>query len=109
MKILNTAQELIYIQDDIVSRTLTYGTEFDIYMFEQTWASTALGFGGCGGSAITTATTYVLCPQTEDCAYVYFGHRFAYKINHVNEIFKEDLRNRRMSDVMGSGKYGIKK
>lgn len=107
MNLLDMAIELIRINQDITHRRKKL-EEFDIYDFDQTWDSTALGFGGIGGSAITTARTYVLIPMDEEKAYVYFGGRFAYQCG-INDKFREDLRNRRMSDVMGSGKYGIKK
>lgn len=104
MNLLDMAIELIRINQDITHRRKKL-EKFDIYDFDQTWGSTALGFGGIGGSAMTTARTYVLIPMDEEKAYVYFGGRFAYQCG-INDKFREDLRNRRMSDVMGSGKYG---
>ena len=65
MKVLTTAMELLLIQDNILTREKVYGTDFDIIMFDQTWGSTALGFPGVGGSAMTEATTYVLIPKKE--------------------------------------------
>lgn len=105
MTILGTAIDLLFIQDDIVQRTKIYNSDFDIYMFEQTWGSTALGFGGVGGSAMTTATTYVLVPQSDEGAYVYFGSRFAYKVDRITDAFQSDLRSHNMASVMESGKY----
>lgn len=105
MKILDMAKDLIDIHDDIVRRTQYYGKDFDIYDFDQTWGSTALGFGGIGGSAMTTARTYVLVPDDQEIAHVYFAGRYAYTCK-INDAFREDLRNRRMADVIASGKYG---
>ena len=105
MKITRIAIELLFIQDDIVKRIRTYGTEFEIYIFDQVWPSTALGFGGFGGSAMTRATTYVLVPQGEECAYVYFGDEFAYKVDKMTEAFKKDLDGHALDDVISSGKY----
>ena len=53
--------------------------DFELHTFEQMWGSTALGFGGIGGLAMTSARTYVFVPVTCDqkCI-VYFGCRFAY-------------------------------
>ena len=76
----------------------------DLYDFDQTWSSTALGFGGIGGSAITTARTYVFIPNDEEAAYVFFGGQFAYKCG-INDRFWEDLRNHRMASVIESGRY----
>lgn len=49
-------------------------------MFSQTWGSTALGFGGIGGAAMTPAYTVVLQGPNQDLA-VYFQGRFAYRVN----------------------------
>lgn len=107
MKVLTTAMELMLIQDDILRREKVYSTDFTIYMFEQTWGSTALGFPGFGGSAMTEATTYVLIPKTEgNCAHVYFGSQFAYKVNNLTDEFMEDLGNCSMASVMeASSRY----
>lgn len=51
------------------------------YMFPQNWSSTALGHGGMGGAASTTAYTTVLKCNNEYL--VYFGRGFAYKIMHT--------------------------
>ena len=103
MKLLDMASDLIRIHQDIIRRRMKL-EEYDIYDFDQTWGSTALGFGGAGGSAMTTARTYVIIPMDEEKAYVYFGGRFAYKCG-INDKFREDLKKHNMSDVMGSGKY----
>ena len=108
MKVLTTAMELMLIQDDLLRREKVYSTDFTIYMFEQTWGSTALGFPGVGGSAMTEATTYVLIPKTESiCAHVYFGSQFAYKVTGLTQTFMDDLNNHSMASVMeASSRYG---
>ena len=79
------------------------------YLFEQTWPSTALGFPGMGGSAMTKAWTIVMLPTAPDIpALVYFGGQFAYEAD-MNEEFQRDLANGRLENVMNSGKYRIKK
>lgn len=103
MKILRTARQLLFIEEDM--RRMDPEDEFDIYMFEQTWGSTALGFGGMGGSAITAETTFVLIPFDREIAYVFFGANFAYKIEGYNDLFKEDLLKHHMASVRESGKY----
>ena len=50
MNLLDMAAELIRIHQDITRRRRKI-EDFDVYDFDQTWASTALGFGGIGGSA----------------------------------------------------------
>lgn len=54
--------------------------ECQVYaMFAQTWGSTALGFGGIGGAAMTPAYTVVVKGQEGHLA-VYWAGRFAYVI-----------------------------
>jgi hypothetical protein len=72
-------------------------------MFSQTWGSTALGFGGVGGQAITSAYVIVLECMGEFC--VYFGGRFAYKVCAPNAKFFEDIVAHRMADVSAQRKY----
>ena len=74
-------------------------------MFPQTWASTALGFPGCGESALTDAMTYVCIPFKEgDKARVYFDGEFAYEANK-NWLFFRDLKERDMKHVVHSDLY----
>ena len=48
--------------------------DFEVmYMFTQTWGSTALGFGGIGGAAMTTAYTIVLRSHMNGEYCIYFG------------------------------------
>lgn len=69
-----------------------------VTMFEQVWSSTALGFGGVGGQAITSAYTVVVeGPCADFC--VYFGGRLAYRIERPNQRFMNDLRDQRMAAV----------
>lgn len=77
-------------------------------MFAQTWASTALGFGGLGGAAMTPAyTIIVIGPRHDFC--VYFGGRFAYRVEKANEAFFEDVKDRCMCKVAESeSRYGAK-
>ena len=105
-KLLKMAQQLISISDDLryKLRTLDFDNGY-LFDFDQTWESTALGFGGVGGSALTTERTYVFMPEDKDFAYVYFGNRFAYKVDNPNDKFFEDIKNCEMSSVKESGKY----
>ncbi len=68
-------------------------------MFTQTWGSTALGFGGIGGQAITSAYTIVLESEQGMGFCVYFGGRFAYRVEKPNPQFFDDAINRRMVEV----------
>lgn len=77
-------------------------------MFPQMWGSTALGFGGIGGAAMTTAYTIIIeSPHTGHFA-VYFGNggRLAYIVpailadrsrNELARAFHEDLLERNIA------------
>lgn len=113
-KITNLARMLLNIEQDFYAR-LDYSKgerpsadDFDIYIFEQTWANTATGFGGVSGQAITAAFTVVFVPicVNQKCI-VYINGRYAYSCDG-NEAFREDLKNQSMVSVAKSGKYNIK-
>lgn len=60
-----------------------------VEVFQQLWASTALGFGGVGGAAMTSANTVIVTGPMGEKA-VYFGGGFAYLIERPNKTFLED-------------------
>ncbi len=111
-ELLKLSIELIHIADDLRHRLKTINfDEGDVYIFEQIWASTALGFGGCGGSTMTSATTCVFIPEYNSCpekyvnkAFVYFGGRFAYSAD-ICERLKEDIRKHNMASCRELGRY----
>ena len=83
--------------------------DFGVFaMFTQTWGSTALGHGGMGGAAVTTAYTIVLeCYSTQEFL-VYFGGSHCYTIKGKNDAFLEDCKNRFLvSKREAKTKYGI--
>ena len=79
--------------------------DFELHTFEQTWGSTALGFGGIGGQAMTRARTYVFIPVScnQKC-FVYFAGRFAYAVDYC-QTFVNDVRAMCMAPVAQAGKY----
>jgi len=77
--------------------------DIEVYSFPQSWGSTALGFGGVGGQAITTAQTTVVISSPG--AAVYFGRRLAYVIQNVNVRFGKDLASFNMAEVRQRFKY----
>lgn len=94
--------------------------KFKMYVFPQTWSSTALGFdanGGCGGQAITEAYTTVVemelhnidkktYDRTYDIIYaVFFDGRIAYMCLNPNAIFLMDLKNMDMESQKKARKY----
>ena len=83
--------------------------KFRMYVFPQTWASTALGFdehGGFGGQAFTDAYTTIVemtwndfktREKSDDKIYaVFFDGKFAYMCLNPTEMFFEDLNKRQM-------------
>jgi hypothetical protein len=75
-------------------------------MFPQTWSSTALGFGGIGGQAITSAYVCVIESNLVGGYAVYFGGRLAYVIDRPNEMFIEHIARQRMVDAkLGKATY----
>ena len=121
--------ELIeYITDNLAIENFdillnTYCHRFRMYVFPQTWSSTALGFGGCGGQAITEAYTTVVetswdyvnktddirglnLTTSDDRIYaVFFDGKLAYICLNPNEQFFEDLNNRYMRPQNQSQAY----
>ncbi|KZC32622.1 MULTISPECIES: hypothetical protein [unclassified Rhodanobacter] len=78
--------------------------ECSVTLFSQVWGSTALGYGGIGGSAITRACTVVVASQVVGMRAVYFGTsgRLAYvvPIGGVNEeVFQKAIADCRLPSV----------
>lgn len=81
-----------------------YEDEIGVVLFPQTWGSTALGFNGIGGAAMTDAYTVAIRGQSGEMA-VYFGGRFAYLIKKPNERFHQDIAHHAMTDVRHAVSY----
>ena len=83
-----------------------YEDDIAVYVFPQMWGSTALGYSGIGGSAMTTASTIVLYAECSYTVRVYFGcGRLAYEIKNPNSLFFEDIANHRLAEQFKSSKY----
>lgn len=77
-----------------------YGEDALVYCFPQSWASTALGYEGIGGAAISEAYTVVI--QGENRAAVYFGSEYmAYEVatNTGSSNFWADLYNMKLLNL----------
>ena len=113
-KLTRMAREILAIEADLPHR-FDYSNnlypptldDFEIHVFEQTWGSTALGFGGVGGQAMTSATTYVFIPIgiNQKC-FVYFAGSFAYAVDYSDK-FMEDVWSCNVVAVHESGKYKV--
>ena len=113
-KLTKIAREILSIEADLPYR-FNYKEkqrpiidDFEVHIFEQVWGSTALGFSGFGGQAMTSAMTYVFIPVTcnQKC-FVYFAGRFAYAVDY-SEKFMEDVLKGNMESVSRSNKYTSK-
>lgn len=93
------------IKDDLSKEEKKYRPEFEFTMFLQTWGSTALGFGGIGGQAITSAYTTVIRDIYSDWCGVFFGEKLAYKIKGPNQTFNEDICRFQMKPVYEQSAY----
>ena len=98
-----------------LTNSVQQGISIDsIEIFQQTWPSTALGFPGCGGDAMTTAFTTVIhmhndkgvkCKKDNgeeisitEYYLVFFGSRCAYSVYSPTECFYSDLIKHQMAD-----------
>jgi hypothetical protein len=91
-----------------IKKTRKHGMyDLTVYsMFTQMWGSTALGFGGIGGAAMTSAYVCVIESNLLAQYAVYFGGRLAYVIKKPNEKFFSDIADQRMVDAkLGEGTY----
>jgi hypothetical protein len=83
--------------------------DFNVHvMFPQTWGSTALGHGGMGGAAVTTAYSIVLYCRSTDEFLVYFGGEFCYRVNRKSAnigVFMEDVKNQCLASKKESERY----
>ena len=79
--------------------------ELDVKVFKQPWGSTALGFPGVGGCAMTSAYTTVICSDDYKYCAVFFGDRLAYLVKDPNKVFFEDLKNCSMKPCWECEKY----
>ena len=71
----------------------------EVTVFRQTWGSTALGYGGWGGQAVTNADTIIVqCDHTGYAAVYFGGGRLAYLVppEKQKEAWYEALQRRQM-------------
>lgn len=73
--------------------------------FQQMWGSTALGFGGMGGAAMTECYTTVIWLRDGSVAAVFFDGRHAYSVDNPNKIFFDDVYKFSVESIRGAKKY----
>ena len=70
-RVLSDARERLDISNYYLDHEIQWAA------FPEVWGSTALGFGGVGGQAITTAQTYIVWPGNVPQCALYWGGKFA--------------------------------
>ena len=93
------------IKDELSKEEKKYQPEFEMNMFLQIWGSTALGFSGIGGQAMTSAYTTVVTDAYSGWCGVFFGNTLAYKIKDPNKKFYEDIHANQMRPVYEKSIY----
>lgn len=88
-----------------LAKDTKYYPNIEMRMFPQVWGSTALGFGGIGGQALTGAYTTVVSDVQHDWHIVFFGEEAAYLVTEPNEAFFEDMKQGRMAPISRAKKY----
>lgn len=85
-------------------------SEVRVTMFEEVWSSTALGYGGIGGAAMTPAYTVIVSFNDVYC--IYFGDGpMAYAVDRSNQSevgalqFDNDLSKRNMASRSEAHRY----
>lgn len=84
--------------------------DVEVVMFPQTWGSTALGYGGMGGAAMTPAYTVIVTCRNVSCVY-FGGRRLAYSIDASKqssagkEEWRKDIAAHQLADCRGASQY----
>jgi hypothetical protein len=98
--------DLVSEFDQYIKEHYKQYSEIEVYSFPQGWGSTALGYGGIGGQAMTSAQTIVLYDVYQGVVRVYFGgKKLAYQIENPNKLFFEDLSRWQLKEVSRAGAY----
>jgi len=77
------------------SNTLICEDECEVFVWPQTWSDASCGFGGLCIQMITTRSTVVVIGPTGD-ACVYHGGKLAYKVDSIDEKFREAIDNKNL-------------
>ncbi len=77
--------------------------DLSIAVWEQLFSSTACGFPGIGGAAMTRALVITVCPVAgngyDGPTRVYMNGRFAYAIEVPNDTFEDHIMERKLMDA----------
>ena len=79
----------------------------EIYSWPQVWGSTACGFGGIGGRAMTKAQTTIVRSVYSNEAFVFIADRFAYKSSFDNFAFTNAWQKMHVPGLIEAQQLGI--
>ena len=85
-------------------------SDIEVELWPQTWGSTALGYGGVGGAAMTPAYTVLVTMGNHYCVY-FGGGRLAYRLDYSQmtpqgrERWRADHAARSLASVREVGRY----
>jgi hypothetical protein len=112
---MSKEDQILSIKNDTVPKIKktrrVYDYEVEVVMFPQTWGSTALGYGGIGGSAMTTAYTVVVSYNGYYCVYFGSSGRLAYTVDRIRngsdgcQRFIEDMYQQNVADCHDVVRY----
>lgn len=83
------------------SNSILCEDECEIFVWPQTWDDASCGFGGMCAQMITTKSTVVIIGPEED-ACVYHGGKLAYKLDNIDENFREAIDDKNLPGKMGN-------
>lgn len=79
--------------------------DLHVFVFPQTWSSTALGFGGVGGQVMTTAYTIAVLDMYRCNACVFFDGTLAYQVPRFDTVFLNDVHGLSVRPVSQAYRY----
>lgn len=82
------------------SNTSVCEDECEIFVWPQTWSDASCGSGGCCAQMITTKPTVVVIGPNGD-ACVYHGGKMAYKVDSIDEKFREAIDKKDLPGKIG--------
>lgn len=96
---LKTEEELITEAYEKLTEQEKWDLDYDtleLSSWTQTWPSTACGFPGLGGCAMTDARTAIVRSCQTDAVVVFHGDNFAYIVFEPTEDFEEAVEKERL-------------
>jgi len=74
-------------------------SEVDLHVVDQMWGSTSCGWGGMGGSAMTSKRNVILEHRRQEILFVYWDGQLAYILDNKNKSFRFDRMPSRNDEI----------